>query len=69
MTSPEERIDELEIKLSFQEQVISELNEEVTAQNSRVAALERALKQLQDRLQSSGAEAADSQPEPPPPHY
>lgn len=69
MTTPEQRIDELEIKLSFQEQVISELNEVVTAQNARVAALERTLQQLQERLESSGPETGDAQPEPPPPHY
>ncbi|MFK7914913.1 MAG: SlyX family protein [Pseudomonadales bacterium] len=69
MTAAEDRIDELEIKLSFQEQVIAELNDVVTAQSSRLAALERALQQLQSRVENNGAEGADPQPEPPPPHY
>ena len=69
MTTNNERLDELEIKLSFQEQVIAELNEVVTAQNSRMAGLERELQRLQSQIESASLEGDLPQQEPPPPHY
>lgn len=69
MSDDNGRIDELEIKLSFQEQVIAELNDVVTAQAGRLADLERQLQLIGTRLDSESDGDSNNQPEPPPPHY
>lgn len=66
-----DRIDELEIRLSFQDQLLHTLNEVVTAQHHRLEALQAQVLRLQtelQRVQSGGGEpgvVVDERP----PHY
>lgn len=66
----EGRVDDLEIKFSFQQEMIDSLNETVTKQWQEIDQLKRYIERLEGRLQdmadSSGAPVGD---EPPPPHY
>jgi SlyX protein len=62
------RIDELEARLTFQDDIIETLNATITAQWLKIDALTRQVAILHDRLR----EAEDSMPKPasePPPHY
>lgn len=71
MSDPEtlaDRIDALEERLTFQDDVIETLNKTVTEQWARIDALTRQLVKLTERLQ----EAESQMPSPtnePPPHY
>ncbi|MEM1432813.1 MAG: SlyX family protein [Pseudomonadota bacterium] len=69
-TLVEERLNELEFKLAFVEQLLGDLNDALTTESARVSALERQIDGLQQRLQSAVAGASgDPRSEPPPPHY
>ena len=62
------RIDELEARLTFQDDIIETLNATITAQWLKIDALTRQVAALNDRLR----EAEHSMPKPasePPPHY
>jgi SlyX protein len=62
------RIDELEARLTFQDDTIETLNATITAQWLKIDALTRQVAALSDRLQE--AEAATPRPaNEPPPHY
>lgn len=66
--SPEQaRIDELEIKAAFQEQLITDLNDELVKHGQRIAELEQQLTRLVENLKNpqEDTEAADQRP----PHY
>ena len=66
----ETRIDDLESKLAFQEHTIQELNDVVTTQQTELMLFKQKLRQLQSQLESqSSSGMADSNQEPPPPHY
>ncbi|MFQ5518475.1 MAG: SlyX family protein [Mariprofundus sp.] len=66
----EERIIELETRLSYQDHLIGELNDVVTAQQQQIDQLEKAVKQLREHFnQSSGSGLARPDEEVPPPHY
>lgn len=72
MTAPglEARVVELETRLAFQEQAISELNEALTATRLEAAANAELLKRvLQDLKLVRGDGPGDPALEPPPPHY
>ncbi|WP_230533290.1 SlyX family protein [Microvirga roseola] len=64
------RIEALEVRVAYQDQVIEDLNQTVIDQWKKIDALRRQLNELLDRVQevedSSGTPRA---PEPPPPHY
>ncbi len=66
------RLDELEIKNAFQEQLLTDLNDEVTKQTLRLAKLERQMHLLLERAQSTDEDAGrvgkTPLDEPPPPH-
>lgn len=65
-----ERINELEIKSSFQEQLIADLSDALAAESQRLGLLERQLKQLRQRQEAEQSPTAEnSEAEPPPPHY
>jgi SlyX protein len=66
----EDRLVDIESKLAHQDQMLHELNEVVTAQQSTIMRLENLFRSLLDRVQS----IAESAPEPGshderPPHY
>jgi uncharacterized coiled-coil protein SlyX len=63
-----DRIDALEIRLTFQDETIEALNQTITAQWLKIDALTRRIESLSERLQ----QAEDNAPGPanePPPHY
>ncbi|MCF7821023.1 MAG: SlyX family protein [Mariprofundaceae bacterium] len=66
----ENRIIELEAKLSYQEHMIHELNEVVTRQQKQIDLLESEMKRIQDHLKAtSTSQIARPEEEVPPPHY
>jgi len=66
--SPTERIDALEIRLTYQDEAIETLNKTITAQWQQIDALTRQVALLQERLQEAEANAPAATNEPPP-HY
>ena len=64
----EERITNLEIKLSFAEDLIEKLNETVYKQQQQIEFLYRELKAIKEQTSSSGSEASNPIDEIPP-HY
>ena len=65
----EERLEALEVKTSYQERLIQELNEVIIAQQNQVDKLEKSVRQLRDYLRGMGEQPHGSEPEAPPPHY
>ncbi|MBP6798261.1 MAG: SlyX family protein [Luteimonas sp.] len=66
----ERRVVELETRLAFQEQALSELNEALSALRLESITQTELLKRvLEDLKLSRGATSGDASPEPPPPHY
>jgi SlyX protein len=63
-----DRIDALEARLTFQDDVIETLNKTVTEQWARIDALTRQLVALTERLQEAESQMPRSANEPPP-HY
>ena len=63
-----ERIDALEIRLTFQDETIETLNQTITAQWQQIDALTRQLAELKDRVQEAESNATGPVNEPPP-HY
>ena len=63
-----ERIDTLETRLTFQDEIIETLNKTMTAQWQKIDALTRQLVHLNERLQEAETRAPGSANEPPP-HY
>ncbi|WP_231368634.1 SlyX family protein [Mariprofundus ferrooxydans] len=70
MAPMENRIIELETRLSYQEHTIGELNEVVTRQQRQIDRLEEAIRQLRQHLKQQGSSGlARPDEEVPPPHY
>lgn len=68
--SPEARIDALEEKIAYQEQVIEDLNTAVTDQWKEIDTLKRLVANLLDEVKEMELAArATAGREPPPPHY
>jgi SlyX protein len=66
----EKRLDEMEVKLTFIDDTVQALTSADAEQSQRIAALERALRELHGELSSMRtASADDPHSEPPPPHY
>jgi len=66
----ESRVAELEIRISFQDQTIQELNDVVVRQQREFEKMARDLAQLKGQMGTLTSPMAGSQaPEPPPPHY
>ena len=64
----EDRITNLEIKLSFAEDLIEKLNETVYKQQQQIEFLYRELKAIKEQAASTGSDAASLKDEIPP-HY
>jgi len=66
----ENRIIELETKISYQEHLIQELNDVITSQQKQIDQLERDIHQIRDHLkQANTSQIAKPEEEVPPPHY
>jgi len=66
----EERLIELETKISYQDHIIGELNDVVTRQQQQIDRLEKEMRQVREHMKvdsSSGLARPDE--ETPPPHY
>lgn len=63
-----DRIDALEIRLTFQDETIETLNKTITAQWQHIDALTRQLAKMNERLQAAEANAPGPANEKPP-HY
>ena len=63
-----ERIDALEMRLTYQDETIETLNQTITAQWKQIDALTRQLAALNDRVQEAEAQAPGPANERPP-HY
>lgn len=63
-----ERIDALEVRLTYQDETIEQLNQTITAQWKQIDALTRQLALLNERLQEAEANAPAAASERPP-HY
>lgn len=70
-TSPltEQRLTDLEIKASFSEDLLDELNQIVTRQQQQIDALISELLQLRQRLPEGGQRALSHARDELPPHY
>jgi SlyX protein len=66
--SLEQRIIELETRLSYQDHIIEQLNEVVTAQQQQIDRLETAMRGLREQF-SGNASIRRPDEETPPPHY
>ena len=66
----EERFIDLETRMAHQDQLLNELNDVVTAQQSKIMQLEELCKSLLGRVRSLGEAIPESDPgEERPPHY
>jgi len=66
--TPADRIDALEMRLTYQDEIIETLNKTVTAQWKQIDALTRQLAELKERLQDAESNAPGPVNERPP-HY
>lgn len=66
----EDRLIDIETKVAYQEQLLSELNEALTDQQTRISRLESLCQSLVDQLKSlSGDAGTDQYTDERPPHY
>jgi SlyX protein len=63
------RLEALEVRVAYQDQVIEDLNQTVIAQWKQIDSLKRQLAEVLDRVQGVEDSSAPRGPEPPPPHY
>ncbi len=64
------RLDEMEVKLTFIDDAVQALTSADADQSQRIAALERALRDLRGEMAAIRvAQGDDPHDEPPPPHY
>jgi SlyX protein len=70
MSDLEARVEALEVRVAYQDQMIEDLNQTVIDQWKKIDALRRQLNELLDRVQEvEDSTGRPSAPEPPPPHY
>lgn len=66
----EQRINEVETRLAFQETMLQELNEALTSQQQQLSQMQAVLEKLRDRIVELASNMQpDAAVEPPPPHY
>lgn len=66
----EDRIVELETKISYQDHTIHELSDVIARQQKQIDRLEAEVKRIRDHLKgSAGSQLARPDEEVPPPHY
>lgn len=64
-----DRLDDLEIRFSYQQETIDSLNETVTKQWETLEQLRVHIERLEGRLRDMADWSAEPGNEPPPPHY
>lgn len=70
MSSAEERLTELEVRLAFIDDAVQALVSADAEQSMRIATLERLVRDLRNELETVRlSQGPDPQSEPPPPHY
>jgi len=70
MKKIELRIEALESRNAFQDDVIEQLNEEITVHQHQISELQQQLQLLANRVKDASPEQFDKEEvEPPPPHY
>ena len=70
MQQLEDRIDELECKLAFQEQMVDELNDALSQQQLLISVMKDQMKFVVGKVKNlDGSNLADASEETPPPHY
>ncbi|MFY8275491.1 SlyX family protein [Pseudoalteromonas sp. SSDWG2] len=71
MNNLEARIESLEAKVSFQDETIDILNDELKAHQQQMAKMRRQMELLGEKLKEvqSGSSLMPQEQEPPPPHY
>jgi SlyX protein len=68
--SVNDRLEALEVRVAYQDQVIEDLNQAIIDQWKKIDTLRRQLNEVLDRVQEvEGSAAGPRAPEPPPPHY
>lgn len=65
----DKRLMELEIKMTFQENLVEELNEVIIRQQAQIDRLDLELKTLVAQFRSVQQLPPETTPDPPPPHY
>ncbi len=65
----EDRVMDLEIRLTYQESILSELNEVVVKQQDQIDLLMAELKRQKEQLDNGAEFVRSSAEETPPPHY
>ncbi|MBL4791149.1 MAG: SlyX family protein [Kordiimonadaceae bacterium] len=66
----EERIDSLESRNLFQDDVIEQLSEELTVHQAQISELKEQIQLVANRLKDAGSlSSGKDEIEPPPPHY
>ena len=65
----EERVTNLEIKLSFTEDLVEELNQTIYKQQQIIEVLNKEIRTLKMNIESSGASGSKSLRDDIPPHY
>jgi len=70
VTELEQRIEALESRNAFQDDVIEQLNDEITVHQTQIAELQHQLTLIAARIKESAPQQSNQQTiEPPPPHY
>jgi SlyX protein len=66
----EQRVNEVETRLAFQETTLQELNEALTSQQQQLSQMQAVLEKLRERIAELASNMqSDAGVEPPPPHY
>lgn len=67
----DDRFETIEVKLAFQEEVITQLDDALAHQQKQILELQQQIKLLGNELRNRHNEqdGGADQPEPPPPHY
>ncbi len=65
----EQRIQDLEAKLTFQDDTLQKLNDALVEQQSRINHLQASLKWLLERARQQGFDELEPSDDLPPPHY
>ncbi|HEU4856846.1 MAG TPA: SlyX family protein [Rhodanobacteraceae bacterium] len=69
-TPPDERLDDMELRLTFLDDAVSTLGDSEAMQSQRLLQLENALTELRRELAALRTSLSDDpRDEPPPPHY